>query len=43
LFLKNGAGGVHDQLWQKIPVEEMAETINMMMCRAASAVWRAKL
>jgi hypothetical protein len=21
LFLKNGAGGVHDQLWQKCPVE----------------------
>src|SRR5579864_4580367 len=21
LFLKNGAGGVHDQLWQKYPVE----------------------
>src|SRR5579864_9156147 len=21
LFLKNGAGGVHDQLWQKSPVE----------------------
>jgi hypothetical protein len=26
LFLKNGAGGVHDQLWQKSPVEEMGET-----------------
>jgi hypothetical protein len=25
LFLKNGAGGVHDQLWQKMPVEETAE------------------
>jgi hypothetical protein len=25
LFLKNGAGGVHDQLWQKSPVEETEE------------------
>jgi hypothetical protein len=25
LFLKNGAGGVHDQLWQKTPVEETEE------------------
>jgi hypothetical protein len=29
LFLKNGAGGVHDQLWQKTPVEETKETLNL--------------
>jgi len=27
LFLENCAGGVHDQLWQKTPVEEMAEIV----------------
>jgi hypothetical protein len=25
LFLENCAGGVHDQLWQKTPVEETKE------------------
>jgi hypothetical protein len=28
LFLKNGAGGVHDQLWQKSAVEEMEEIVS---------------
>jgi len=27
LFLKNGAGGVHDQLWQKCPVESTEEIL----------------
>jgi len=29
LFLKNGAGGVHDQLWQKTPVEETKEIVGI--------------
>jgi hypothetical protein len=27
--LENCAGGVHDQLWQKTPVEETAEIIEI--------------
>jgi hypothetical protein len=48
LFLKNCAGGVHDQLWQKSAVEEMGEIANDLLLakmwqQPPSAVRRAKL
>jgi hypothetical protein len=36
--LKNGAGGVHEQLWQKMPVETNREIneLSSRSCRAAA-------